>query len=583
MLFRYASIVLISLIPINTIAVNISIDGGDVVLPDIDRRHLGSSYTIALYSGMDVLDEVINDFVSLAQFCGGDLLPVLVVCGEGSELVVKKIGEAYGSCFYVQASVDPLPMIISSGYILVLFDGDGKAIYWSGGKLPSTIEEVFVSAVAPFPKAREATIGSKLQPYRLVTDEGSIDIGDMLKLAPLIIYILSPLDENLMDSLQHLQFLSEDVGDRASVLVLVDADDRAIISKLKSALKIDFDIALLSERVRESYVMNDPLPILIGVNSEGRVVSRYVYTRPPLLEDVDTILGESSEWEEIPLRVISDEVVVEEIKSGWIPCARFAGSGKDIVFNAIMGGDRADNIYGVNIESGKICKITDNDFYDLYPYPLGNDIYFFGTRSGEEEIWLKSREGGYIQIIHRAGFDECPSVDLEGSVLVFQSDFYGNFDIWICDRYGRDLKALVPHPADDIQPSLAPDSSGRVVFVSERGGSPDIWIVGVDARGLYQVTADESNELFPSFSPDGTRIVYACDSEGTYDIWLSSTDGLRRKRLTDNKGDEIAPSFSPDGKRIVYTQVTNDGDFTIKVMEVEEIVVLEEEATDIEE
>ena len=546
-------------------------DGVTLEISDVDAIYRGSAYTVALYSNTDRVGEVADRFNAISMYCGGDISPVLVICGEGADLIAKKITEAYSDAFNVMTSENVLPQDFSSGYLISLIDNNGRAVYWSEGVVPQTIEEMFVSANLPFPKAKPVIKGQDLPLYRFRKEIGFIDIGYSLKKGPLVIYIISPNDKNLIDDIKRMQFLSEDIVGRASVLVLIDSDDVGILKKLSDAVKLDIQVALINPRAEESYVMNSPLPILIGVNSEGKVVSRYVFTQPPVLSDIGIILGETgSVSSTIPVSVISDKPVIENIKSRWIPKATFTPSGEGILFNAILGDSKSDNIWQINIKDGKRKRITESESDDLCPTISGGDIYFFSTRSEGEEIWMKSAKEGFVQITNRKGFNEYPSVDTASGSVVFHSNYGGDFDIWICDSYGKNLRELSSHPSVDIQPSFAGDGSGRVVFVSERGGESDIWVVGRDGRGLYQVTSDSSVELFPSFSPDGTRILYSSNVDGSYDIWLMTTDGLRRVKLTSGEGDDIAPSFSSDGTKIVYTEVKGDGSFAIRVMEVEE-------------
>jgi Tol biopolymer transport system component len=546
-------------------------DGVNLEIPDVDARYLGSTYTVVLYSNTDRVGEVVDRFNALSMYCGGDISPVLIVCGDDSDLIAKKITEAYSSAFNVMTVKNALPQSIPDGYLISLIDESGRTLYWSEGAVPQTIEELFVSANLPFPKAKPASKGANLPLYRFRKDAGFVDTGDMLKRGPLVIYIISPNDKNLIDDVKRMQFLSEDITGRANVLVLIDSDDTAVLKKLSDAVKIDIQVALINGRAKESFVMNDPLPVLIGVNGEGRVASRYVYTQPPNLSDIGIILGETGTISStIPVSVVSDKAVIESVKSRWIPKAVFTPDGGGILFNAILDDGKSDNIWQVNLKDSRRKRITESESDDLCPVISGGDIYFFSTRSEGEEIWMKSDKEGFVQITDRKGFNEYPSTDSASGNIVFHSNYGGNFDVWICDSYGKNLRELSPHPSVDIQPSFAGDGSGRVVFVSERGGESDIWIVGRDGRGLYQVTNDSAVELFPSFSTDGTRIVYSSNIDGSYDIWLMTTDGLKRMKLTSGSGDEIAPSFSSDGTKIVYTEVEEGGSFAIRVMEVEE-------------
>ena len=113
----------------------------------------------------------------------------------------------------------------------------------------------------------------------------------------------------------------------------------------------------------------------------------------------------------------------------------------------------------------------------------------------------------------------------------------------------------------DAYPEQSPDGK-KILFQSNRFGNWDIFTVNIDGTGLQQLTTDSLNEVTPKWSPDGTQIVYCIDVDTVNsDIYLMNADGSNKKRLTTFPGDDSHPNWSPDGKRIIFNSAQNTPDY----------------------
>ena len=81
----------------------------------------------------------------------------------------------------------------------------------------------------------------------------------------------------------------------------------------------------------------------------------------------------------------------------------------------------------------------------------------------------------------------------------------------------------------DAYPQLSPDAS-KIVFQSNRMGNWDIFIADTNGTNIKQLTSDSLNEVTPKWSPDGKQIVYCIDVDTVNsDIYLMDADGTNKK------------------------------------------------------
>ena len=111
---------------------------------------------------------------------------------------------------------------------------------------------------------------------------------------------------------------------------------------------------------------------------------------------------------------------------------------------------------------------------------------------------------------------------------------------------------LTNHKAQDRYPSFSPDGK-KILFESDRGGNWDIFMMNSDGSDIRQITSNSSNERFPMFNKSGTHIVFTSNRSGDSEIYSMKVDGTEIKRLTNQKGVELFPAWSPDGKYVSFT------------------------------
>jgi eukaryotic-like serine/threonine-protein kinase len=177
-------------------------------------------------------------------------------------------------------------------------------------------------------------------------------------------------------------------------------------------------------------------------------------------------------------------------------------------------------------------------------------------------LWRAPRRGPEPIELSRLTYDGGASLSAaispDGKLVAYASDRGGDgqFDLWVRHVAQPGPARLTDHPADDWQPSFAPDGS-RLVFRSERDGG-GIYLVNLLGGAPRRLV---SGGIFPRFSPDGTRVLYVEDRPytptGLARMLLVPVDGGDPRPVAPGFGaapppGSIGPLWSPDGTRVLF-------------------------------
>ena len=128
------------------------------------------------------------------------------------------------------------------------------------------------------------------------------------------------------------------------------------------------------------------------------------------------------------------------------------------------------------------------------------------------------------------------------------------------------LGSPVPVPADgvatyrDTHPMWSPDGQ-RIVFASTRTGNYDVFVANADGTDLRQLTSDTAADYTPAFAPDGNHVVFASSRNASDDIYRVGTDGEDLERLTFWSGTtEYRPQLIDDGRVLTFNAHRSDAD-----------------------
>jgi dipeptidyl aminopeptidase/acylaminoacyl peptidase len=162
--------------------------------------------------------------------------------------------------------------------------------------------------------------------------------------------------------------------------------------------------------------------------------------------------------------------------------------------------------------------------------------------------------------------DALPAVADE--TIAFDSDRYGNSEIFVMKADGTAQIRLTNSLARDNHPSWEPPRPGaiqRIAFESDRDGDADIYLMNADGSDVQRVTNNGVPDTAPAWSPSGETIAFTSERDGNTDIYAIRPDGAEERRLTSSDASERAAAWSPDGSRIAF-ESEHDGQADILVM-----------------
>jgi Tol biopolymer transport system component len=187
----------------------------------------------------------------------------------------------------------------------------------------------------------------------------------------------------------------------------------------------------------------------------------------------------------------------------------------------------------------------------------GRRIVYSSDQPVSINLWTIPASGGTPERLTVGGENASDlSVSRVGSRLVYQRDVV-DLNIWrIPGPSSYDRKSvpsrLIASTQVDEEPQFSPDGK-RIAFTSSRSGSYEVWICDREGRNPVQLTSSNGPQLgSPRWSPDSRWIAFDSPKEGNSDIYVISADGGQQRRLTSGPSNNVRPSWSRDGRWIYF-------------------------------
>jgi len=159
------------------------------------------------------------------------------------------------------------------------------------------------------------------------------------------------------------------------------------------------------------------------------------------------------------------------------------------------------------------------------------------------------------------------------SLIAFESDRDGSFQIYVMNADGTDQRRLTRNATGGMSPAWSPDGT-RIAFHrpcsygnDRHDSAHEIFVMNADGSRQRNLTGTRSSSESPAWSPDGTRIafvrpVYSRGGSSGFGIFVMNADGSRQRVLARNASVFGDPTWSPNGKQIAFAGI----DLTIHVM-----------------
>lgn len=130
-----------------------------------------------------------------------------------------------------------------------------------------------------------------------------------------------------------------------------------------------------------------------------------------------------------------------------------------------------------------------------------------------------------------------PRFSRDGREVAFTGqDASRQLHVFVVSLAGGDFRQLTKFTAEEGRaqvPAWSFDGQ-RVAFQLSRKGSSDVWVANRDGSGMVAVIRANGAELHevPAWFPDGRRIAYQSTRSGRMEIWTINVDGSGAKQLT---------------------------------------------------
>ena len=204
--------------------------------------------------------------------------------------------------------------------------------------------------------------------------------------------------------------------------------------------------------------------------------------------------------------------------------------------------------------------------------PDGTMIAFAAKAGKSDAIHIhKVEEGGYNTII-TPDMDAVYSPDWspDGSKILFCGIKNNKLDLFTIDLETMEYRRLTNDYFDELNPRWSPDAK-KIVFSSDRMDAPydyainemngnyDLFVMDADGSDIKRVTTNAFNDIDPSWSPDGTKIVFVSDRNGISNLYYLDINEMTVTPLTNLLTGCSSPWWSPDDTKIAFTSFKEGG------------------------
>jgi len=237
-------------------------------------------------------------------------------------------------------------------------------------------------------------------------------------------------------------------------------------------------------------------------------------------------------------------------------------------------GDEASfEIVTKDLESWQDMFLTLDIADSTYPQPSpdGRWVAFQSDRDGDFEVFVANVLGGQLrQVTRNSVWDRLPAWSPDSEWIVYSSDVRGDqtFDLYRVRPDGSDAQLVYSDGQRNSHARFSPDGDS-LVFTSGAGARDattwEIRLLDLRANESRLLTENENRDASPTFSPDGARILYVSAVGGSRVVASMTVDGRERELLYTGPGTAWSANYSPDGRFIVVT-ATYDGEDQLFLM-----------------
>lgn len=133
------------------------------------------------------------------------------------------------------------------------------------------------------------------------------------------------------------------------------------------------------------------------------------------------------------------------------------------------------------------------------------NLWRVGFNSASETVDKKAD-----QITNDSLIKTDPNISPDNRSLLFASVGSQNEDLYLANSDGNAIHPLTETPTKERLPVWSPDGK-RIAFVSNRSGDYDGWVIDPDGSNLRKITpsAADTSIIIPVWSPDGKSLLFS--------------------------------------------------------------------------
>ncbi len=251
----------------------------------------------------------------------------------------------------------------------------------------------------------------------------------------------------------------------------------------------------------------------------------------------------------------------------WILAPSWSADGQKIVVCAYKRDETGDHgcLLEIQVSDATVKEIPSPRWQEIFQAVWladGKELIVVAkeTDSAPHQVWHLAYPTGEARRLtndlHNYGM---VSLTADSSLLAVQQGMHVSH-LWVLPDGDASRAKQLTFGANDGDGFYGLDwmPDGRIVFASNRGNNYDLWMMDADGGNLKQLTTNAGGSNWsPRVSPDGRYIVFVSNRDGREHVWRMNADGQSPLRLTDGDADH-RPCISPDGLWVYYTDLPTE-------------------------
>ncbi|MBY0527220.1 MAG: DPP IV N-terminal domain-containing protein [Gemmataceae bacterium] len=151
--------------------------------------------------------------------------------------------------------------------------------------------------------------------------------------------------------------------------------------------------------------------------------------------------------------------------------------------------------------------------------PDGSRIVFSIPGNNGQQIHSVNAQGLDRKELTTSALNSWPAYSADGKYIAFGSNRDGDYDIYVMDAAGGNVRRLTKSPGMDLRPAWSPDGK-QIAFTSNRDGNYEIYVMNADGSQPRRVTNNTERDDYATWHPDVKRLAIMAERAGKFDLYL---------------------------------------------------------------